>query len=197
MNEVPTGWTFLPTIVNFDQISTTNKKIKIQDCLESGNYPVIDQGQALISGYINDFDKVIKVDDPVIIFGDHTRAVKWIEIDFVPGADGIKVLKPKPYLNGRFSYYQLKSLEIPEKGYSRHFKFLKEISFFIPPVNEQIRIADKLDSVLAKVDAAQARLEKIPTLLKRFRQSVLAAATSGELTREWRETTESRDDFLT
>jgi type I restriction enzyme S subunit len=52
----------------------------------------------------------------------------------------------------------------------------------IAPLNEQIRIADKLDSVLAKVDAAQARLEKIPTLLKRFRQSVLAAATSGELT---------------
>jgi type I restriction enzyme S subunit len=57
----------------------------------------------------------------------------------------------------------------------------------IAPLNEQIRIANKLDSVLAKVDAAQTRLEKIPALLKRFRQSVLAAATSGELTREWRE----------
>jgi type I restriction enzyme S subunit len=62
-------------------------------------------------------------------------------------------------------------------------------NLFVPlaPLNEQIRIADKLDSVLAKVDAAQARLEKILTLLKRFRQSVLAVATSGELTREWRE----------
>ncbi|MFM8341203.1 MAG: restriction endonuclease subunit S, partial [Methylomonas sp.] len=57
----------------------------------------------------------------------------------------------------------------------------------LPPLNEQIRIANKLDSLLAKVDVAQARLEKIPTLLKRFRQSVLAAATSGELTREWRD----------
>lgn len=58
---------------------------------------------------------------------------------------------------------------------------------YLPPLNEQIRIANKLDSILAKVDKAQARLEKIPTILKRFRQSVLAAATSGELTREWRE----------
>jgi type I restriction enzyme S subunit len=58
----------------------------------------------------------------------------------------------------------------------------------IAPLNEQIRIADKLDSVLAKVDAAQTRLEKIPTLLKRFRQSVLAAAVSGKLTEEWRGT---------
>ena len=57
---------------------------------------------------------------------------------------------------------------------------------YLPPLNEQIRIANKLDSILAKVDKAQARLNKIPTLLKRFRQSVLAAATSGELTREWR-----------
>jgi type I restriction enzyme S subunit len=67
-------------------------------------------------------------------------------------------------------------------------EILKAHLIQLPPLNEQIRIADKLDSVLAKVDAAQARLEKIPTLLKRFRQSVLAAATSGELTREWRET---------
>ncbi|OAI28814.1 hypothetical protein A1356_05795 [Methylomonas koyamae] len=66
--------------------------------------------------------------------------------------------------------------------------FLSDVGVLIAPLNEQIRIADKLDSLLAKVDAAQARLEKIPTLLKRFRQSVLAAATSGELTREWRNT---------
>ena len=65
--------------------------------------------------------------------------------------------------------------------------YLLEYLIPVAPLNEQIRIANKLDSVLAKVDATQARLEKIPTLLKRFRQSVLAAATSGELTREWRE----------
>jgi type I restriction enzyme S subunit len=63
---------------------------------------------------------------------------------------------------------------------------LKQFILPIAPLSEQIRIANKLDSLLAKVDTAQARLEKIPTLLKRFRQSVLAAATSGELTREWR-----------
>ncbi len=70
---------------------------------------------------------------------------------------------------------------------------LAEFDLLIPPEHEQIRIANKLDSLLAKVDAAQARLEKIPTLLKRFRQSVLAAATSGELTREWRE--ENNESF--
>lgn len=64
----------------------------------------------------------------------------------------------------------------------------KVLETLIPlaPLNEQIRIANKLDQLLAKVDAAKARLDKIPTILKRFRQSVLAAATSGRLTEEWR-----------
>ena len=62
----------------------------------------------------------------------------------------------------------------------------KKLPFRLAPLNEQIRIANKLDSILAKVDKAQARLDKIPAILKRFRQSVLAAATSGALTKEWR-----------
>ncbi|AYF17690.1 TPA: restriction endonuclease subunit S [Vibrio parahaemolyticus] len=63
---------------------------------------------------------------------------------------------------------------------------LKKSELPLAPLNEQIRIVNKLDSILAKVDKAQARLDKIPAILKRFRQSVLAAATSGELTKEWR-----------
>ncbi|GAD79040.1 restriction endonuclease subunit S [Vibrio ezurae] len=69
---------------------------------------------------------------------------------------------------------------------------LWSISYPLAPLNEQIRIANKLDYILAMVDKAQARLDKIPAILKRFRQSVLAAATSGELThssvatKEWK-----------
>ncbi|MBX3184556.1 MAG: restriction endonuclease subunit S, partial [Polyangiaceae bacterium] len=57
----------------------------------------------------------------------------------------------------------------------------------VPPLPEQKRIADKLDALLARVDACRERLDRVPGILKRFRQSVLAAATSGELTRDWRE----------
>ncbi len=66
-------------------------------------------------------------------------------------------------------------------------KTISDLPVPLPPLNEQTRIANKLDSILAKVDAAQARLDKVPNILKRFRQSVLAAATSGELTKEWRD----------
>jgi len=57
----------------------------------------------------------------------------------------------------------------------------------VPPLREQKRIADKLDALLARVNACRERLDRVPGILKRFRQSVLAAATSGELTRDWRE----------
>lgn len=65
----------------------------------------------------------------------------------------------------------------------------KKVSTFpvpVAPLAEQIRIADKLDAVLARVDACRDRLDRIPAILKRFRQSVLAAATSGKLTEDWR-----------
>lgn len=92
-----------------------------------------------------------------------------------------------------FEYqYQYKAQEIEALGTGTTVKgirleTLKKIEMVFAPLDEQKRIAEKLDNVLAKVEAAQARLDKIPAILKRFRQSVLAAATSGELTKKWRE----------
>lgn len=65
----------------------------------------------------------------------------------------------------------------------------KRVATFAVPVapkNEQKRIADKLDAVVARVDACRKPLDRVPAILKRFRQSVLAAATTGKLTEEWR-----------
>lgn len=64
---------------------------------------------------------------------------------------------------------------------------LEELSIPLPPLPEQQRIVEKLDALMARISNSKTRLEKIPTLLKNFRQSVLAAAVSGELTKEWRE----------
>ncbi|MBL4941871.1 MAG: restriction endonuclease subunit S [Colwellia sp.] len=103
-------------------------------------------------------------------------------------------------LNSKYAFYWLKSntyqdyLEAKKKGGNQKFVslgVLRDSPVLIAPLKEQIRIANKLDALLAKVDAAQTRLDKIPNILKRFRQSVLAAATSGKLTKEWRENHES------
>ena len=63
----------------------------------------------------------------------------------------------------------------------------------LAPLNEQKRIADKLDALLARVDACRERLDRVPLILKRFRQAVLAAATSGRLTEDWREAINQRN----
>ena len=73
-------------------------------------------------------------------------------------------------------------------------KDLARIEVPLPPLAEQKVIADKLDTLLAQVENTKARLERIPQILKRFRQSVLAAAVSGRLTEEWREDSSYNDE---
>ncbi|KZY95559.1 hypothetical protein A3746_12470 [Oleibacter sp. HI0075] len=119
----------------------------------------------------------------------------------------MRLARPFFEMHSAYIYYYLKffylSGEVENyQGGSNNLRNLKfkdycRISVPIPPIEEQIRIADKLDRILARVNAAQTRLDKIPALIKRFRQTVLAEATSGELTREWRADDSRKDEFLT
>lgn len=77
-----------------------------------------------------------------------------------------------------------------------NLKQLRAYRFKLPPLAEQKRIADKLDALLARVDACREHLDRVPTILKRFRQSVLGAAMHGELTAEWRESNPALTDAL-
>lgn len=176
---IPVEWTVINAADSFDTISTSNKKIKSSEYKDTGKYPVIDQGQKYISGYIDDNRNVIMVTNPLVVFGDHTKVMKFIDFNFVPGADGTKVLDPKKFIDPTFFYYQLRNLNIPDKGYSRHFKFFKELNFVLPSTAEQKKIVDRLDILLAQVEATQARLARIPDIIKHFRQSVLSAASCG------------------
>jgi type I restriction enzyme S subunit len=76
-------------------------------------------------------------------------------------------------------------------------KKLANVILPLPPLDEQKRIAEKLDSLLARVDSCQTHLERVPQILKRFRQSVLAAATSGRLTEDWREENDVESEWAT
>jgi type I restriction enzyme S subunit len=97
-------------------------------------------------------------------------------------------------IDSRFAYYQLKHIKPVAEALATGTTF-KELSgsaaaklpFLLAPGREQKRIADKLDTILTRVDAVNTRLTRVPHLLKRFRQSVLAAATSGRLTEDWRD----------
>lgn len=109
----------------------------------------------------------------------------------------LAAIRPTPPIHGKFLFHLLRTNRVQELlrvGSSQTVnianisaKALSEITIQLPPLNEQKRIADKLDSLLAAVDSCGARLDKVPALIKRFRQSVLAAATSGTLTEDWRQ----------
>ncbi|MFA6063619.1 MAG: restriction endonuclease subunit S [Gallionella sp.] len=186
--ELPRSWASLTVNDSVDSAGNSNKKLKTKDALDHGRFPVIDQGQSDTSGYSDDQNLVVEASEssPVILFGDHTRLLKQISQPFVPGADGTKLFRAKFFWDTRFVYQMLRAVKLPDKGYARHFQYLRDSVLPLPPLNEQKRIADKLDAVLARVDACRDRLDRIPAILKRFRQSVLAAATSGKLTEDWR-----------
>lgn len=91
------------------------------------------------------------------------------------------------FFQSRFYWMQITKGQIGIGQPNVNAKILSNLHIPLPPLNEQHRIVAKLEKLLAKVDACKQRLEKIPTILNRFRQSVLAAACSGRLTADWRE----------
>ncbi|MDP2177344.1 restriction endonuclease subunit S [Methylicorpusculum sp.] len=181
---LPKSW-LVVTVESASTILSVKEKIPVKNYLTTGNLAVIDQGAALIGGYTN---QGIAVTDqlPVVVFGDHTRALKYIDFPFAAGADGIKVLAPNELFFPRAFFRFVQAIKLPDRGYARHYQHLRNSQIPLPPLNEQKRIADKLDAVLARADICRDRLDRIPAILKRFRQSVLASAIGGYLTEDWR-----------
>lgn len=101
------------------------RKIRKKDFLTEGKIPIVDQGQSFIAGYTDDNLALIKK-VPIIIFGDHTRTFKYIYFPFAQGADGVKMLSPKKEYLPEYFFFQLQSVAIEDRGYSRHYKYLLE-----------------------------------------------------------------------
>ena len=144
-----TTWHTLPFDEAVEDTSGGNNKTKQTDYLEIGEFAIVDQGKSLISGYTNDFAALCKAPLPVVIFGDHTRSLKFVDFPFGIGADGVKVLKPKAGLDAKFLYHYLRHIKLPDGGYDRHFKYLKRETIPLPPLPEQYRITAILDQAEA------------------------------------------------
>lgn len=157
-------------------IKTKVKKhqIKTNEYLESGKYPVVDQGQKKVTAYSNDEEKVFEVPETgVIVFGDHTREIKFIDFDFIIGADGTQVLMTKDDYDVRFYYYHLLIQKIPNTGYNRHFKFLKEMIFNKPSLKEQKAISNLLSTIDKELDLLNAELSALNEQKKGLMQLLL------------------------
>jgi type I restriction enzyme, S subunit len=139
------AWPLLPFDEAVEDASGGNIKTKQNDYAEQGSFAIVDQGKALIAGYTDDPAALCKAKLPVVVFGDHTRCLKYVDFSFGMGADGVKVLRPRVELDVKFLYHYLCQLKLPDGGYDRHFKYLKRESVPVPPLEEQRRIAAILD----------------------------------------------------
>ena len=82
------------------------KKIQKKDFLKKGKFPIISQEENYINGYWDNEIDVFRIkNQPIVIFGDHTRVIKYIDFDFILGADGVKIIKPIYKINPKFFYY--------------------------------------------------------------------------------------------
>jgi len=177
--KIPSNWEWTQLANIYYTISPSDKKLKNSDIIEAGEYPVVDQGKAFIAGYTNSKKLLIEIPGPVVVFGDHTTVKKYIDFDFVAGADGTKILRPYK-MNERYFYTYLLSYKLEGKGYSRHFKFLNENYFALPPLAEQHRIAAKVDELMTlcdKLEKEQFNNLKIHQVLVKTLVGTLTQAT--------------------
>ncbi len=158
----------------FDVLPSKKYQVQKQDYLSNGDIPVVDQGQSLIAGYTNDKSKIFN-HDKVIIFGDHTRIVKYIDFEFAVGADGTQILGVKQNINLKFAYYQLLNKKIPDTGYNRHFKYVKAEDYYIPPtLEEQQEIVDVLDAASEIIRLRTACIESAQSLIPALFQEMFS-----------------------
>ena len=186
---IPEKWKWRAFSEAVKSIATKPYQIKSSEVLSEGFIPVVSQSQRSIDGYCNDEDKVIPTELlPIVIFGDHTKVAKYVAFPFIVGADGTKLLRPiHNDLTCEFLYFfvQFMSQKIRNRGYSRHFQFLKSTFIPIPPLKEQVRITarlKKLKPLIEKYGQEQIAIEKLensfPSLL---RLSLLKEAIQGKL----------------
>ena len=183
--EIPESWEWAKIETISMPIGNKNNQIQSKEVLPTGKIPVVSQGKDLIDGYCNDVSKKIDV-LPLVMFGDHTRNVKYIDFEFVIGADGTKFHKILSCNSEYIYYWMLYATEtLRNRGYARHYTLLKECFIPLPPLQEQVRIVSKIKAILPLVEKYGCEESKrvsldsaFPNLLKK---SILQEAIQGKL----------------
>lgn len=184
--EVPENWVWVRLLSTFVNKTDSKKKIQQKFYLKTGDYAIVDQGQNLIGGYTNDASLQYDGELPVVVFGDHTRCVKYVDFKFVQGADGVKVLLPFKSFDSKFFYYAIMNLNIPNMGYRRHFPLFDKLTLPLPPLSEQQRIVERIEELFAKLEEAKERLQEVADSFAVRKAAILHKAFTGELTKQWR-----------
>ena len=177
LGQIPERWEVIKVGDLLEKLKRVTKVPKSKYIVD-GHYPVIDQGKDFIGGFTDDEESVISNGLPLIVFGDHTRVLKYIDFPFARGADGTQLLKSN---NERMPmslfYYSLLAIDLSSYAYARHFKFLRDEKVLLPDIATAVAFDKFLSPTLDNIKI----LMKKNDILRQTRDLLLPKLISGEV----------------
>lgn len=165
------GWKTATVGESIVTVSVAGKpKIQTKNYKYAGAYPIVDQGQAPIAGWTDSLDAVIDAPLPMIVFGDHSRTFKYLDRPFARGADGTQLLHPVDEINPLFFFYACRAIDLPSRGYNRHFTLLKEKAFSYPADGAVQR---SIAALLSRVERALLLQREVVALLEHAKAAAM------------------------
>jgi len=173
--KLPFGWELVKVGSLLQRVGST-AKIKSSEILESGTNPVVDQSTDFIAGYTNETNINQYIDNPFIVFGDHTRILKFVNFSFARGADGTQILiSNNSRMPQTLFYHSLIAVDLSNYHYARHFKFLKEEKIILPKEDIATKYNDRSVVIFSQVK----NLRHQNQLLKEARDILLPRLMTG------------------
>lgn len=177
VNGVPEGWERL-TVGELIEKTPRTTQIMASEYGKEGPIPIIDQSREFIAGYTDNHASLINVGKPVIVFGDHTRILKYIQFPFAKGADGTQlIVSNTDRMPQSLFYCSLVGVDLSNYHYARHFKYLKAEELLVPT---QV-IAEAFDRFVSPMFSKIQRLRDINKAATNARDRLLPKLMSGEI----------------
>ncbi len=174
---VPEGWE-INIVGNCIKKMPRTKQVMTGELLSTGTIPVIDQSRSFVAGYTDDTGTIVDIGVPVIVFGDHTRILKYIQFPFAKGADGTQLIVSNcSRLPQSLFYCSLMNIDLSNYHYARHFKYLKAEQILIPTLG----IAHKYDDIVTPLFRQMQLLRSQCEIAAETRNRLLSKLMSGAL----------------
>lgn len=174
---VPEGWEKVEVGTCIAKVART-KQVMTAELLEVGRIPVVDQSRSFVAGYTNDEETIVDLGIPIIVFGDHTRVLKYIQFPFAKGADGTQlIVTNNEKMPQSLFYCSLVNVDLSNYHYARHFKYLKAEEILLPSLD----VAHQFDGVVSPLFEQVQMLRDKCKLATEARDRLLPKLMSGEL----------------
>ena len=153
-------------------------KVRKGDYLKEGSIPCVDQSESFIGGYTDQEDARIASPLPLVVFGDHTRVLKFVDFPFACGADGTQLLFPKDdRVSIQYFYFAVSNVDLSNYFYARHFKFLKDQNLLVPTARLVSQFTEFSKDALKQISA----LREASHYMTRGRDLLLPRLMNGEV----------------